>query len=314
MTRLTKASTEQMVEAYMRTGSVWKAAKELGMCGQSVHERLSAIGHPMQNRAWSESEIDEMKGLAVGGATITQIANMLGRPYGSVAGKLSENKIPTQNNWRRKQAIPRGAGYDKRAVSRHVSAIQKSGLSIRQYAIGAGLHLDPLIKAIQRHFQPFWESYVKARTDLTEKKCPNCGNVFYPMTKKQMTCSRQCSAHRRSDINYFGGNRNSAIGMQEGKCQLCGKEGRKGLSAHHIIGKKNDPENKHLVALCAGCHNILEALATRKFCDEAESWEALISLVLLRRTADDISFDYDTIHVTVEIEYYNDEEGGDPNG
>lgn len=39
-----KATDEQVEEAYRRTGSVWKAAAELGMCGQSVHERLQRVG------------------------------------------------------------------------------------------------------------------------------------------------------------------------------------------------------------------------------------------------------------------------------
>lgn len=39
-----KATDEQVIEAYQRTGSVWKAGEELGMCGQAVHERLQKLG------------------------------------------------------------------------------------------------------------------------------------------------------------------------------------------------------------------------------------------------------------------------------
>lgn len=39
-----KATDEQVIESYQRTHSVWKAAEELGMCGQSVHERLQKLG------------------------------------------------------------------------------------------------------------------------------------------------------------------------------------------------------------------------------------------------------------------------------
>ena len=34
-----RVSIEQIVEAYRATGSVWKCAKQLGLCGQSVWER-----------------------------------------------------------------------------------------------------------------------------------------------------------------------------------------------------------------------------------------------------------------------------------
>lgn len=39
-----KASDEAIAEAYTRLRSVWKVGEELGMCGQSVHERLQKMG------------------------------------------------------------------------------------------------------------------------------------------------------------------------------------------------------------------------------------------------------------------------------
>lgn len=39
-----KATDEELEKSYRETGSVWKTAKLFGMCGQSVHERLSKRG------------------------------------------------------------------------------------------------------------------------------------------------------------------------------------------------------------------------------------------------------------------------------
>ena len=39
-----KASNEQISESYQRLNNVWLVAKEFGMCGQSVHERLVRMG------------------------------------------------------------------------------------------------------------------------------------------------------------------------------------------------------------------------------------------------------------------------------
>ena len=39
-----KASSEDLAASYNETGSVWKTAEIFGMCGQSVHERLSRLG------------------------------------------------------------------------------------------------------------------------------------------------------------------------------------------------------------------------------------------------------------------------------
>lgn len=52
-----KATDEQVIEAYERLGSIWKAGKELGMCGQAVHERLRNLGVDVsQNVFTSEDE------------------------------------------------------------------------------------------------------------------------------------------------------------------------------------------------------------------------------------------------------------------
>src|SRR5690348_2401057 len=39
-----KASDEQIVSAYAELNNVWKVAERFGMCGQSVHERLTKAG------------------------------------------------------------------------------------------------------------------------------------------------------------------------------------------------------------------------------------------------------------------------------
>src|SRR6266571_198333 len=59
-----RATDEQIVAAYRITGSVWKAAKRLGLAGQSVHERLRRLGYPMAHQEWSEEELKEAISLA----------------------------------------------------------------------------------------------------------------------------------------------------------------------------------------------------------------------------------------------------------
>ncbi len=39
-----KASDNEIIEAYKKENNVWKVADRLGMCGQSVHERLIKLG------------------------------------------------------------------------------------------------------------------------------------------------------------------------------------------------------------------------------------------------------------------------------
>ncbi len=39
-----KATDQQIIDSYKKHSSIWKAADELNMCGQSVHERLKKMG------------------------------------------------------------------------------------------------------------------------------------------------------------------------------------------------------------------------------------------------------------------------------
>lgn len=51
-----KRDDADIVSAYQQTGSVWKAASILGMCGQSVHERLKKLGIQLKQKRITREE------------------------------------------------------------------------------------------------------------------------------------------------------------------------------------------------------------------------------------------------------------------
>jgi hypothetical protein len=51
-----KTSDQKLIEIYSRTGSVWKTGEEVGMCGQSVHERLTKLGVIKHLNYWFPSD------------------------------------------------------------------------------------------------------------------------------------------------------------------------------------------------------------------------------------------------------------------
>jgi hypothetical protein len=55
--RKEKVSDELILEAYQRTGSVWRAGEELNLCGQSVHERLQKMGIVLKEPEFTDEEI-----------------------------------------------------------------------------------------------------------------------------------------------------------------------------------------------------------------------------------------------------------------
>lgn len=277
-----RVTNQQVIDAYRATGSVWRAAKELGIGGQSVHERLRALDYPMASRKWDDNEVAELRLLACA-MTVGEIASRLGRPYAGVAGKISELGIGVRFGNRQARKIPRGAGYDKRSCERYRKQVDETGISLRVCASRNGLTTEMLCQALEKHFPDWWQEYRRAHTDLPEKTCGYCERPFYPSNKKQDYCTRKCAADARTDRGYFGGKRKNTIGLKEGVCQLCGREGMTGLTPHHVLGKENDPDNEVLIALCRGCHQIVTLLGGRDFADDATAWESLISLVMLRR-------------------------------
>lgn len=301
-----RATIEEIVTAYRATGSVWKAGKRLGLAGQSVHERLRAIDYPLGGRQWSSDEEQELAALLTASVTLGEAARRLGRTFNAVACKASELELRVKHSPAPK--LPRGAGYDKASVRRHVTALEAFAGSFTQYARAHGLPVETLAQACQRHFPDWWINYVASRSDLPSKSCEYCERVYIPSNGKQQFCTRKCAADARNDRDYFGGRRRETLGLAEGVCQLCGREQHKGLSSHHAIGKEHDPDNASLIALCAGCHKLVEMAAARKFVNDEAAWETLIQLAWLRHHGGRMPEDHDTLHVTLDIQTYKDAE------
>jgi 5-methylcytosine-specific restriction endonuclease McrA len=277
-----KATTEEIVTAYMETGSVWEAGKRLGMCGQSVHERLVACGHKTRSTKWTDGEIAELTALYEAGVTLGEIARRLGRPYAGIGCKASELGLRFKGKYR-VEKLPRGAGFDKASTIRHMGALEVYAGGVTRYARANGLSVELFAQACQRHVPERWAAYVASRSDIPQRECQYCGIVFIPASGKQMYHSRQCANTARADRQYYGGRRRETIGLEAGICQLCGERKDKGLSSHHVLGKENDPDNDVLIALCQGCHKIVTMLGARKFVDDTAALETLISLAWSRR-------------------------------
>ncbi len=295
-----RVSDEEVVAAYRETGSIWKAAKRLGIAGQSVHERLVRLGHPLAHESWTVEELREAQSLAERGLPLGDIALRLGRTYYGVAIKLSRLGIRSQRaDWRKKPK--RGIGLTKAHVSGFAKKLESGALTVRRLARLEGVAMTPLVDAIQYYEPEAWNRYVAAHSELGIRPCPGCGRNFVPLTKKQQFCTVRCREGHRRNVSYFGGRRMEAVGLREGVCQLCRKHVDKWLSAHHVLGKENDPENEVLIALCRGCHDILTQLATRPWAEDSDVVADLIALALARRGKLNAS-------VSVDVDYWTEEE------
>lgn len=282
-----RVSNADVLAAYKITGSVWQAGKRVGLSGQSVHERLRRMGINAagNGRPWTDDEDAELRVLTEGGTPLFEIASRLDRTYGAVAQRSSTLGITNQRT-RGTTKIPRGAGYDKASVVRHIKALTAAGEIVTKYARAHALNVNVLVRAAQDKAPDEWRAYLDAvyGGSLPTKDCPYCGDAFLPTSGKQTYCTRRCSSRAYTDRTYFNDNRRNTIGLAEGICQLCGRRVDRGLSSHHVLGRENDIDGNDLVALCSGCHKIITLLACRRvqFLDDPVRWETLINLTRLR--------------------------------
>jgi ferredoxin-like protein FixX len=176
---------------------------------------------------------------------------------------------------------------------------------VTQYARKAGLNTTHFVESLKKHCPAGYAEYVdKHHGDVPSKQCLHCGSEFTPANGKQVFCTRQCGTRHSANLSYFGGKRDTAVGMKEGICQLCRKRhdnDKKQMHAHHVIGKQHDPDNKIMVALCPGCHQLVGMAARNKgLVGSREAWEAFIQLAWLE--ANGHRADIAAIYTCVEIE------------
>lgn len=128
-----RVSDEEIVAAYRETGSIWKAARRLGLVGQSVHERLRRLGIPLAHQEWEPAEVEEAQRLAIQGEPLAQIAARVGRTHHAVALKLSRTGVGSRNAmWRWKPRRTRS--LNRVRVHEFAEALTREGWSVRRLA------------------------------------------------------------------------------------------------------------------------------------------------------------------------------------
>lgn len=294
----TRRTNEEIIAAYKETGNIWKAAKRLGLCGQSVWERLKKLDHSLTMKPWTDDERDELKAL-LPQCDLAEIGRRLGRSYSAIASQVSV--LGLANKFRRgKRKSPKVRTIEVEKIETAIVDLKNDVLPVTPYARSIGVEVESLVQAIQKQDMEFWREYSKVH-GIEESLCPQCGLEFYKLSHRQKCCSRKCSSDYRVDNQYFGGNRRNTVGLADGICQVCG-EAKDRLSSHHVLGKENDPDNEHLIAVCSSCHQIVGLLAAKEFVDKPEGWETLIQLVMARRMRQK-NTEYAGIYACVEVEH-----------
>lgn len=96
-----KASDEVLIEQYALIGNIWKVGELLGMCGQSVHERLQKLGVELNHRPFNEDEQWFLKKNYEDYATrgrLDHLAKEMGRDKAFICKWAKNIGLDTRNN------------------------------------------------------------------------------------------------------------------------------------------------------------------------------------------------------------------------
>ncbi|KKN52952.1 hypothetical protein LCGC14_0607530 [marine sediment metagenome] len=179
-----KVSDEEIIHSYTQTGNIWKTGEAVGLCGQSVWERLKKLGIQLSIRHWTADEIEGLRQLYSVGSDepiyLTRYANSIGRRKSDVCRKAKELGLATS--------------YSRKKSPEYCKAL---GIRTREW--------------IKQHGLP--RGYREIRV------CPICGKFFeVPSSAKQVCCSYSCATRKRfKGVNMYsrskGGKREDLDGQ-----------------------------------------------------------------------------------------------------
>ena len=160
-----KASDEEILGAYSEHGSVWKAADALGMCGQSVHERLTKLGANRPMRTWGASEDERLRRdypayRRIG--KVKRLAELMGRSTRALNVRACRLGIGDRNGWNKRPGFWKDMSDDaaRELFDKFKSTRFTLGQFCKRYSFGE----TGLWKKMSTLWPGEWEHVIESKT------------------------------------------------------------------------------------------------------------------------------------------------------
>lgn len=163
-----KATNEQILAAYGKHGTLKLAAKELGMCAQSVHERMQKMGAPcpIKFKRWTPEEDEiirsEYNGLANSGR-LKELASRLGRDYTTLASRAGELGV---SNQKRPKLFLRNL-VDEDAARKMFDRFKSNRMGLLQFCKKVNVSDDCFRTYIRDRWPDEWEAVIESKHPKT---------------------------------------------------------------------------------------------------------------------------------------------------
>lgn len=257
-----KATDPQIREAYARLGSVWKVGEELGMCGQSVHERLRKMGIDTGMNVFTKSDEKHLAERYVpyrDAGALQILADEMGRTKQFICRKAGELGLTDRNAERRYARVWKD--MPREAVEGIWKEFKRQRLGVKEFCRRRRYDVQSFTDCMRRNFPEEYEEAVDAKRP--KSSCYRLGRdfeyaVMRAMRDKGYLAIRSPASKTPADIYciakgslvFIQCKRSGVIGVDEwnefydysmsvGALPVMAEKAAKGIAYHLIVGKKD---------------------------------------------------------------------------
>ena len=171
-----KVSDEILFEAYSRLKSVKKVGEEVGMCGQSVHQRLCKIGANTPLRIFTPAEENILKAKYSeyrDAGKLDVLAKQMGRTKHFICRQARKLGMTSQGGPKLYGRV--WMGIDELTARKWWRQFKASPLTMRKWCEEVGIDDLGFSRSMQEHFPDEWEHVIEAKVTA---------NTFYRSGRK----------------------------------------------------------------------------------------------------------------------------------
>jgi|GEM_PF-1001755 len=160
-----KATNEQLLSSYHKTKSVWETARKYGMCGQSIHERLTRLGVTFSRPKFSDEEYERLEReylIYRDLGKLNELAKMMGRTKPFIARMAGRLGLTSYSHEKRYNAVWK---YMTKETAEIIwTAFKQSNLSLIAFCKKRSIATQRLFRETMTKFFP--DEY----TEIVESK------------------------------------------------------------------------------------------------------------------------------------------------
>lgn len=197
-----KASNEELINSYLKTHSIWVTAKEFGMCGQSVHERLTKLGVINKINAFTEqdykvlNEFYKSHELKRGSNELEEIAKKLGRTKPFISRKANDLGLTNQNRPMSEETIEIMKGRAKEMLKTKGNRMWKQG----RRTIG---NKEIFFRSRWEYNYALYLEYIKTKGLIKEWEYESTRFVFEKIKRGTTSYLPDFTVTRNDDTKYY---------------------------------------------------------------------------------------------------------------